>query len=67
MKLIIGNLPISIPADASISMERSNPAINDEVGSFSYPFPVPARPNQQILGWPGDLKRWMTSQPSIIK
>lgn len=57
MKLIINSQPISLPADATISIERSSPALNENVGSFSYPFPVPTRPNQRLLGWPGDLKR----------
>ena len=57
MRLLIGNQPIALTADATISMERSSPALNENVGSFSYPFSVPTEPNQRILGWPGDLNR----------
>jgi len=43
--------------DASISIERSTPLLNDDTGSFSFPFAVPTLPNQQNLGWPGKLQR----------
>src|SRR5665647_3416080 len=57
MKLIIGGNPIALQKDARISIQRSSPALNEDTGSFSYPFPVPTLPNQQILGWPGKLQR----------
>jgi len=57
MKLTIGNQPVSIPFDASISLEKSSPALSENVGSFSYPFSIPRLPNQRILGWPGKLER----------
>jgi len=57
MKLTIGGKQIALPQDAKISIQRSSPALNEDTGSFSYPFPVPTLPNQQILGWPGKLQR----------
>ncbi len=57
MKLTIGGKQIALPKDARISIQRSSPALNEDTGSFSYPFPVPTAPNQQILGWPGKLQR----------
>jgi len=57
MRLTIGKEPVCIPSDASISLERSSPALNENVGSFSYPFSVPRLPNQRVLGWPGKLER----------
>lgn len=57
MKLTINNQPIFLPNDPQISLEKSNPALNDDSGSFSYPFAVPAPPNLQRLGWPGRLQR----------
>lgn len=57
MKLSIGNQPVVIPKDANISMEKSSPVLGSDATSFSYPFPVPRLPNQQILGWPGKLER----------
>jgi len=38
-------------------IERSTPLLNDDTGSFSFPFPVPTLPNQRVLGWPGNLER----------
>lgn len=46
-----------MPVDAVISLEKSSPALNEKVGSFSFPFPVPRVPNQRALGWPGRLER----------
>jgi hypothetical protein len=57
MKLIIGGNPVALPLDGKISIERSSPYLNEDTGSFSYPFPVPTLPNQQHLGWPGNLNR----------
>jgi len=57
MKLTISGRQIALPTDAKISIQRSSPALNEDTGSFSYPFPVPTAPNQQILGWPGKLQR----------
>ena len=57
MKLSIANQAITIPEDASISIEKSSPVLGNDATSFSYPFPVPRLPNQQVLGWPGHLER----------
>lgn len=57
MKLTIGSKLIALPVDTKISIERSSPLLNDDTGSFSYPFPVPTAPNQLNLGWPGRLQR----------
>ncbi len=57
MKLTIGKQDIALYPDSEISLEKSSPVLNDKVGSFSYPFPIPTKPNQMILGWPGDLHR----------
>jgi len=57
MKLKIGGKPIALNVNVKISIERSSPLFNEDTGSFSYPFPVPAGPNQQALGWPGRLQR----------
>lgn len=57
MKLTVGGKKIAIPLDAKISIEKSSPFMNDDTGSFSYPFAVPTLPNQQLLGWPGRLQR----------
>jgi hypothetical protein len=57
MKLTIGNQVIALPVDARINLEKSSPVFNEDTGSFSYPFPVPTKPNQRILGWPGKLER----------
>lgn len=57
MKLTIGNRPVALPADATITLEKSSPLLNEDTGSFSYPFPVPTKPNQSLLGWPGRLER----------
>ena len=58
MKLTIAGKQIALPIDAKISIQQSSPALNDDTGSFSFPFPVPTIPNQQLLGWPGKLQRW---------
>jgi len=57
MKLRIGNKPIALTEGTKISIERSSPLLNDDTGSFSFPFSVPTLPNQQVLGWPGRLER----------
>ena len=57
MKLTISGNQVVLPADAKISIEKSSPFSGDDTGSFSYPFPVPTLPNQQLLGWPGKLQR----------
>jgi hypothetical protein len=57
MRLTVGNKQIALPVDTSISIERSTPLLNDDTGSFSFPFAVPTLPNQQNLGWPGKLQR----------
>jgi hypothetical protein len=57
MKLTIGGQVISLPEGAQIDLEKSSPILNDDTGSFSYPFPVPTKPNEQRLGWPGRLQR----------
>lgn len=57
MKLKVGSKQIVLPVDAKISIEKSSPLLNDDTGSFSYPFSVPTGPNQQALGWPGRLQR----------
>lgn len=57
MKLTIGNQPVAIPRDAKISLEKSSPFLGNDATSFSYPFPIPRLPNQQVLGWPGKLER----------
>lgn len=60
MKLSIGSQPIALPLDVNISIEKTSPVLNDAATSFSYPFPIPTRPNQQVLGWPGKLERIFT-------
>lgn len=57
MKLTIASKSIALPIDAKISIEKTSPLLNDDTGSFSYPFPVPTAPNQHTLGWPGKLQR----------
>ena len=57
MKLNIAGKPVALKLDATISITRSSPALNEDTGSFSFPFPVPTLPNQQNLGWPGRLQR----------
>jgi hypothetical protein len=57
MKLTIASKPVYLPVEAKISIEKSSPCLNEDTGSFSYPFPVPTLPNQQLLGWPGKLQR----------
>ena len=57
MKLTINNKAIALPVGGTISLERVSPFMNDNSGSYSFPFPVPTLPNQQNLGWPGKLER----------
>jgi len=57
MKLTIANKQVVLPKDARISIQRSSPLMNEDTGSYSYPFPVPTAPNQQALCWPGKLQR----------
>ena len=57
MKLTVNNNLIYMPSDAKISIEKNSPVLNDDTGTFSYPFPVPTAPNQKTLGWPGRLQR----------
>lgn len=57
MKLTIAGTQVALPMDAKISIEKTSPFTNEITGSFSYPFPVPTIPNQQLLGWPGRLQR----------
>lgn len=57
MKLTIAGKQIALPLGSKINIQRSSPALNEDTGSYSYPFPVPTLPNQQNLGWPGRLQR----------
>ena len=57
MKLTIGGKQVALPINSKISIERVSPLMNDDSGSYSFPFPVPTLPNQQNLGWPGNLNR----------
>ncbi|WP_423126396.1 hypothetical protein [Gaoshiqia sp. Z1-71] len=57
MKLKVGDALIQMPVDQTISIERNSPILNDDTGTFSYPFPVPFNPNAKALGWPGRLQR----------
>jgi len=57
MKLTIAGKPVAIPVDTKISLQRSSPALNEDTGSFSYPFSIPRLPNQHVIGWPGKLQR----------
>ncbi len=57
MKLTISGKQVALPSDAKISIEKTSSFTGDETGSFSYPFPVPTLPNQQLLQWPGKLQR----------
>ena len=57
MKLTIAGNQIALTEGTVISIERSTPFLNDDTGSFSFPFPVPTLPNQRVLGWPGNLER----------
>jgi len=57
MKLTIGGKQVALPINGKISIERLSPLMNDDSGSYSFPFPVPTLPNQQNLGWPGNLNR----------
>jgi len=57
MKLTIAGNQIALTEGTVISIERSTPLLNDDTGSFSFPFPVPTLPNQRVLGWPGNLER----------
>src|SRR5665647_91074 len=57
MKLTVAGNQIALTEGAVISIERSTPFLNDDTGSFSFPFPVPTLPNQRALGWPGSLER----------
>lgn len=56
INLKVENSLIVLPADASISIEKNSPVLND-VGSFSYPFPVSTIKNQKTLGYPGRSER----------
>ena len=57
IKLTVDNQDIVMPVDATISIEKNSPVLNEEVGSFSYPFPVPTEENRAVLGYPGRLER----------
>jgi len=57
MKLTVNNKAIALPVGGTISLERVSPYLNDNSGSYSFPFPVPTLPNQQNLDWPGRLQR----------
>lgn len=57
MKLKVDDRVVAMPADGKINIERSSPYLNDDSGTFSFPFPVPTLPNQQILDFPGRLTR----------
>ena len=57
MKLTVAGNQIALTEGTVISIERSTPFLNDDTGSFSFPFPVPTLPNQRVLGWPGNLER----------
>lgn len=57
IELTANNKLVILPSDAQISIEKSSPVLNDKVGSFSYPFPVPTEKNKKTLGHPGRLER----------
>ena len=57
MRLTVNDKAIALPLDGKISIERVSPYMNDNSGSYSFPFPVPTHPNQQNLDWPGKLQR----------
>ncbi len=57
MDLTINNVAVALPENPTISIEKSNPLMNDNPGSFSYPSPVSTRKNQLLLGSPGKLTR----------
>ena len=57
MKLTVNSRLIALPVATTISIERTSPLLNEDTGSFSYPFAVPTLPNQHHLGWPGKLQR----------
>ena len=57
MRLTVNDKAIALPLDGKINIERVSPFMNDNSGSYSFPFPVPTLPNQQNLDWPGKLQR----------
>lgn len=57
IKLSVNDIPVVMPLDAQISIEKNSPVLNEDVGSFSFPFPVPTDKNRTILGYPGRLER----------
>jgi len=57
IRLTVDNQAIVMPVDARISIEKNSPVLNENVGSFSYPFPVPTEKNRAVLGYPGRLER----------
>ncbi|MEI6679999.1 MAG: hypothetical protein WCL21_15400 [Mariniphaga sp.] len=57
MNLTVNSQPIALSIDTTISIERTSPLLNEDTGSFSYPFAVPTLPNQHHLGWPGKIQR----------
>lgn len=57
IKLTVDNQPILMPVDTKISIEKNSPVLNEEEGSFSYPFPVSTEKNSTVLGYPGRLER----------
>ncbi|WP_372772092.1 hypothetical protein [Mangrovibacterium sp.] len=57
MEVTVNNKQIFLPTDAKISIERNSPVLDSDKGDFSYPIEIPARPNNNILGFPGRLTR----------
>lgn len=57
MELTVENNPIVLPDAGSISIEKNSPVFHDNVGAFSYPFPVPTDENASSLGYPGRQER----------
>ena len=57
MNLTIAGKPVALKTDTVIGIIRSSPALNDETGTYSLPFPTPTSPNQDNLGRPGCLQR----------
>ncbi|WP_319228342.1 hypothetical protein [Draconibacterium orientale] len=57
IELSVDGEQLALPEDARISIERNSPVLNDDVGTFSTPFPVPTEENEAFLGFPGRLQR----------
>lgn len=69
MKLTVNKQLIHMPVDASISIERTSPVLNEKTGTFSYPFPAPTLPNEKALGYPGRLQRvgYLSSKDFVLE